>query len=86
MRVLYARISQRRFEALVREAYQDVSEHRWETEPVEMALVLARLVGYIDRQPELLAGQRLRHNLGKDKVAWLECIYNAYRQKEGTND
>jgi len=67
----FGSMTQQRFERLVRKTWKQASEEGWHTNPVSLSLNISQIVLILSRQPELLEGTRLNHNLGAKKMEWL---------------
>lgn len=76
----FGQMTQQRFERLVRDVWKRASEEGWHTNPVELSLDISRIVLILDKQPELLEGKRLTHNLGATKMEWLRELVASHRR------
>ena len=80
-------ISHNQFIILARKAFHSYAswERSFIEDPVEVTQLLARLMASVTLHPEIVDGHKVRHNLSKDVIAWLEVIRratNTYNQED----
>ena len=84
----FMKVSQTRFEQVVRELYRTTENGEWILTPVQTAVLLTTVCIILGNQPELLDGKRLVHNLGEEKIRYLREVHRQYveqiKKQEGS--
>jgi hypothetical protein len=76
----FGEVKQADLEALVRAAWNRAKTKGWEQDPAGMAVAISRIVSVLVRQPDLIDGVRLNHNLGKTKMEWVRGLMADYKE------
>jgi hypothetical protein len=75
----FMKVSQTRFEQMVRDLYETTGAGEWILTPVQTAVLLTTICIVLGNQPELLEGKRLVHNLGAEKIRFLREVHAQYK-------
>lgn len=75
--------TQRQLEHQVREAFEFVHDPgRIMFDPKGLVLAVSRLVVTLHRQPSLIEGRRVHHNLGREQWLWAVSVRNRLLETE----